>query len=611
MPKKEPRQQRVNRLAKRLATRYERLREKSGKRKKPMKRVDVNSRRRVTIAYDLETTRIEAGTPKPLYFTAYGKDISISLPVLNGSESLAQILIQNILIEENNRARLIAWNGNNFDIYFIVRALLNHPEYEIRPYLTRSKSLRGCKIILKAQRKNYWEFLDGIAMTGLTGRKLEFFLKTFAPDFQKLDAPNWDSETFDITNKKHVEYAERDSEGLFHAIDKAQAITLEHIGLQLQPTIGNLGIKAFIRHMPYQVQVWQPPLQVIEAIRKQAMRGGYCHCVERYHGKIWKYDLNQAYAAAMRDARLPCGSVVHYTRHADSNMAGIVRLSAERNQNTIPFYYRKTDGTAHFGTTVIEDTWITNIELKQLERENWNITILESYQWTDTFDMKEYVYKLETVRINAPDGVNGATGLMMKAIGNNSYGKTVETLDGLELIMAAECPEGYSEYMSESEELQYVWFRFTEPMLREYHQPQVGAMITAHVRMQVRQAALLNPGAWLYADTDCVIFSEPVDLNPHPKLYGRWKEETAGEVFYIIEKKVYADSTAGVKHAKGMNVNRLTLKDFQAWYAGSPPKQTQVHKNNFVKFVTGSEMFHEHTKVGQRAKSVIESNFGI
>lgn len=600
----EKRNTRVDRIAKKLVKRYKSSSKYQSKTKKPMKRRETQSRERKMIAYDLETTNIKAGTPTPLYVTAFGENFQVSKPLKDGFKSLANIIINEFLTEENNRARFIAWNGNNYDIYFIARALLVDTDYIIQPYLTRSKSLRGCKIVHKDNDKLYWEFLDGISMTGLIGRKLEFFLKTFAPDYQKLDAPNWERETFNPKNPEHVKYADRDSEGLYYGMKAVQEITMENFGLQLQPTIGNLGIKAFVRNMPHQVQVWEPVKRVVDAVRQQAMRGGYCHCNKRYHGPVWKYDLNQAYAAAMRDTPLPAGRCHHVANGADWRIPGIVRITASKADNVIPFYYREMDGKAKFATTVINDTWITTAELKQLIAENWNVEISESYYWEDSFTMIDYVFKLETLRINAPDGVNGATGLIIKSIGNNSYGKTLEEIGGLALVMSLEQPPGYSEYFSEDDNLQFVWFKFQEPLMREYHQPQIGAMITAHVRMEVRRAALLNPQAWLYADTDCVIFSEAVNLNTHPKLYGRWKEECAGDVYYIIEKKVYADAQAKTKHAKGMNVNRLNLLDFQEWYYGRPPKQVQTHKNNFVKFVTGSDMFHEHTKVGQQVAKI-------
>jgi hypothetical protein len=191
----------------------------------------------------------------------------------------------------------------------------------------------------------------------------------------------------------------------------------------------------------------------------------------------------------------------------------------------------------------------------------------------------------------------------MKYIGNGSYGKTVEQLDGLELVMSAEQPEGYSPYIGcEENGLQYIWFKISEPVGREYHQPQIGAFITAHVRMVVRRAALLDPDRWLYADTDCVVFSGhklPAGLDIDPGRYGAWKIEDEGTPYIFAAKKVYASLDMKTSHAKGMSVRKLTLLDFENWFAGKPPSQTQIQRMNFVKVLAGSDMFIERDKVGE------------
>jgi hypothetical protein len=251
-----------------------------------------------------------------------------------------------------------------------------------------------------------------------------------------------------------------------------------------------------------------------------------------------------------------------------------------------------------FGFDTISDTWITSDEYRQLLREKWDIEVIEGYFWDSVFNLREYVDKLETLRRSDPDGPNGALGTMVKAIGNNSYGKTVETLDGLELVLAPDCPEGFSQYSTE-DELSCVWFRFVEPLQRDYHQPHIGAFITAYVRMVVRQAILLNPEAWLYADTDCVVFSEPVDLNLDPLRYGFWKLEVDGDDYYIIRKKTYAAVDGSKIHAKGLNVKRLTIEDMKRWYDGEPPLQHQVQRQNFLKVMAGFEMFCERSRVGE------------
>jgi hypothetical protein len=618
---KPPRSRRVARLARKLALHWERQRHSlGGDRKKPLARRERKPRVKRMIAYDLETTRIAAGTPRPLYLTAFCDEWKCSLRISSISH-LLEVLETRFFTDEFLGTRFVGWNANNFDVFFIGLAVLGCERYVIRPYLTRSKSLRGLKVMRRGEKKG-WEFLDGLAMTGLSStplRKLDDFLRVFAPDYRKLEAPDFDAgENFNPLNPKHVAYAERDSEGLYRGLQAFERITLEHFAMPLQPTIGNMGIKIFQSHMPASAVVWEPNLAALRAIRDYVMRGGFCFCVERFEGPVWKYDINQAYAAAMRDCLLPSGGCVHSRSVHPYAATGIYRVRATNPRNKIPFYYRSLDRLPVFGTSEVGETWITSLEVAQLKAEGWAVDVLEGYFWDEAFRMREYVDKLEGLRVNAPGGPGGAQGLIMKCIGNNSYGKTVEQLDGIDLLMANECPEGFSEYQSEDECANgRLWFKFGKPVLREYHQPQLGAFITAHVRMEVRRAALLAPDAWLYADTDCVMFDQAVALPVDPSRYGAWKLEAAGVPYLVIAKKVYTDLNYAApietrsRHAKGMNVRRLSDADFAGWHKGSwtdsdtgevliSPRQKQVQRQNFVKAMTGEPMFIERTKVGQR-----------
>lgn len=603
--KKKLRSQRIDRISRKLSGHAEWKREVGLTKgtKKPFVRKERKGRprERKLIAYDLETTRIKKGTPKPLYLTAYGETFSFSNRI-DSLLHLGQIIRDRFLTEENKGARFIAWNGNKFDVFFICAALLHDENFILRPYLTRTKNLRGVKITSRENDKLCWEFLDGISMTGIQ-KKLKDFLKTFAPEYQKLDGPDFEKEEFNANNTEHVRYAERDSEGLYYALINAQIIVKEHFNLMLQPTIGNLGIKAFQSFIPMSVTVWEPPFQAKKAIRDYAMRGGFCFCVKKYEGPVWKYDINQAYAAAMRESWLPSGRCFSTKRIHPYARCGVYRIKAQKAGNKIPFYYRDiTSGKSVFGVDTIDDTWITSIEVDQLQKEGWKIELLDGWAWEDGFQMREYVDKLEYLRIGEGRDPKSAQGEMMKALGNNSYGKTVETLDGIELVMSAECPDGYYNYQAEDEQLQHIWFRFGAPVLRDYHQPHIGTFITAYVRMVVRRAALTNPEGWIYADTDCVIFDSPAHLPIDPKLYGYWKIEEEGTNYRIIAKKVYAEFGApdGAKHAKGLNIKRLTDSDFIEWFNGRPPSQTQIQRQNFLKVMTGFDMFIERTKVGQK-----------
>jgi len=567
-----------------------------------MSRRERKARVHPMIAYDLETTRIARGTPKPLYLTAYGADMRVSVPITS-LEHLRDMICMKFLIPEYKGVRFVAWNANNFDVYFIGMALLQCPEYELRPYLTRSKNLRGLRVTLKnadPKKRVSWEFLDGMAMTVGTGVTLKKFLGVFAPEFGKLEAPDWEREEFNPKNPAHQAYAERDSEGLYHAMNRAQEIVLENFGVPLQPTIGNTAIRVFQANMKHGLNVWSPGWEVAEAIRRQAMRGGFCHIQRKYSGPVWKYDLNQAYAAAMRDAWLPGGRAFAVKGFSRFSYCGLYRVKATHAKGCpVPFYWIDDKGDSQFTNAEIGPTWLTSIETEQLRREGWKMEVQAGYAWEEAFTMREYVDKLEKLRTSAADGPSGALGTMVKSIGNNSYGKTVEMLDGIEFMLAADKPAGFHEYQPDEDCLQNVYFRFKEPQIREYHQPQIGAFITAQVRMEVRRAALLAPEAFLYADTDCVVFDCAVDLPIDAKRYGYWKIEEAGEHYYMVTKKVYARQDGSILHAKGMNVKRLTKDDFAMWYAGRSPVQKQVQRQNWVKVMTGAPMFAERERRGQ------------
>ena len=596
-----------------------------------MMRKEFNPKLKHLIAYDLETTPIKAGeTPRPLYLTAYGEFWQCSAPIAS-SVHLRDLLETRFLVEEHNGFRFVAWNGNGFDVYLIALALLESDRYTLRPYLTRSKNLRGLKVIERKKtpdpkgrlRFRSWEFLDGIAMTGLVGTTLKKFLTQFAPDFGKLESPNFDGgETFNPKNPDHVRYAERDSEGLYHAMRNVERIVFDTFGMRLQPTVGNLGIKIFQANMPVSATVWKPSLPALDAIRNQVLRGGYCVTQRRYNGPVWKYDINQAYAAAMRDARLPAGTSYWMPpvkwQPAERSRAinpyaktFIVRCRGKlRKGNTVPFYVRDMEGKSVFAVDELPETWITSIEYAQLIAEGARLEVLESYFWDEHFTMKAFVDRLEHLRMNAEGGPSGPLGTVVKMIGNNAYGKTVERLDGLEIVMALECPEGYSNYQSEETDTEnFIWYRFADPVMREYHQPQVGAFITAQVRMVLRRAILKAPDAWIASDTDSCTFSRAVDLPIDAKKYGLWKIEETGAGYWFIDKKVYARHDGEVKHAKGMNVKRLKAADFEAWFNGAPPTQRQTHRQNFVKFLAGGAMFTERDRVGSKisAKSLAKA----
>jgi hypothetical protein len=612
----ENRENRINRISSKLAEHDLKQRIVVRKKSNVFKRRDRKRPGKLSsiIAYDLETTSIKEGTPEPKYLTAFSDERNYVLSVkVNGIDDLLNILIENFLIDEFKNCQFVAWNANNFDVYFVALALMKSGRYLLRPYLTKSKSLRGLRVIpfedldLKPNQQRAWEFLDGISMLGLMGTSLEKFLSVFAPDFKKHDRESFEFKEFNSEDENDIVYAFRDSEGLYHGMINAQRIVHERFNMGLRATIGNLGIKIFESRIPEKTLIVEPPFETLKVLRYYVCRGGYCHLMRKYKGKVWKYDLNQAYAAAMRETPLPCGHVYHVAGESRYAKVYIAKVSGTHDFNIIPFYCKQLDGDrirSTFSTTKFSDTWLTSIEIDQLRSEGWRLKILETWAWPEIFTMSDYVDALETLRVNAPGGPTGAVGTMIKSIGNNSYGKTLEQLEPLELVLASECPPGYVDYYGDENPsvVPYVWCRFIETPTKQYHQPQIGAFITAHVRMVVRRAALLAPRNFLYADTDCVIFDKNMtdQLDIDSRRYGAFKLESSGEEFMLIAKKVYASGDFSVKHSKGLNVKRLEFDDFVKWYDGEIPEQTQIQRQNFVKVMKGSEMFVKRTRKGTK-----------
>ena len=572
------------------------------------------------IAYDFETTRINPGTPRPLYLTAY----SPAFQFAGAIESMAHLrvfLITRFLIADHNGCKFVAWNGNRFDAYFVAAALITDKRFELRPYMTRSKALRGLRVTLKLdddgnvldpETAPTWEFLDGIAMLGLVGVSLAKLLANFAPDRAKLvGVIDFEKEEFNPADPLHREYAFRDSEGLWYAMDRAQQIMLQTFNQPLAVTMGGACIKIFQAHIPRGVEVESPIPDLEKIIREQVLRGGFCYCAKRYKGPIWKYDLNQAYAAAMRESEMPSGGAL-LIQGAPSREARcfVARITASNPANKVPFYHRTESGgrlKSVFALTRIEDTWITSVEYRQLQAEGWAVRCVEHWRWAGAFTMQEYVDKLEVLRMNAEGGPSGPIGTMVKATGNHSYGKTLEAIEPIDYVLSSECPPDCLPYYGDGfDPLDHIFYRMVlDRRAKAYHQPQIGAFITARVRMVLRRAILLDPDAWLYADTDCVVFSRDVTayLDIDAKRYGAWKIEEAGTPFLIIAKKVYAEIDGDKRSAKGMNVKRLTADDFARWYEGNEPAQDQVQINNFLSVLCGAEMYRSQHRRGTRIEA--------
>jgi hypothetical protein len=351
-------------------------------------------------------------------------------------------------------------------------------------------------------------------------------------------------------------------------------------------------------NVPKDVELKTPHGRVAELLHGPLKRGGYCWAAKQYQGPAWKYDINQAYAAAMRDAKLPCGDVVH-TNDYEENKPGIYSVQISKKKKTkVPFYYKDQEGTGKFTTGTNAKCWLTTIEIEHLKTDGWNVEVITGYYWSESFNMERFVNKLEKLRSTDKDGPSGPLGTMVKALGNNAYGKTLEQLWDNEFILAKEKPEGYELFDSFDPHAKYIFARERKSFDKKYHLPQIGAFITAHVRCVVRESAVYDEDNFLYADTDCIAFSRKArHLHLDPTRYGSWKVENAGDTFIIIGKKAYWCED-GTTKAKGMMVKHLTKQHYDDWLKGIVPEQDQLQRQNILKFLSGRAMFNTLKRKG-------------
>jgi hypothetical protein len=560
------------------------------------------------VALDLETTNIPRDENDPLdvelrYLTVYGEDIFLSRGLFT-TEALAEWLERYLFTPERVKTRYVTWNGARFDMLKIFLAIVDHMDgFRVSPFVANGGALRGARITSVANPKQSWDLLDGMAMTGLQISLAEF-AKKFAPDCLKLEGTiDFEGgESFCAHDPRHRAYAERDSEALYRGMLRCDEVFRSVTGRGMQVTCGNAGIKFFETQIPVGIKVRPCTQPLWDAIFSYGLRGGYVYVKRQWDGPAYQYDINQAYAAAMRDEDLPAGYAIA-TRREQRGFPGLYFCSIRRSERSpIPFYCKSIDTGIPVECHGEETrTFITSGEISCLRDFGWMVTVERGWYFSESFRMTQMVDTLEdlrtTCRADCEPGActcpNDPIGTICKAIGNYSYGKTSERIPNLRIVLSRRNPgEGFAPYPDSAPEFRYFWCELVEnPERKRYHRPQIATFITAHVRMKLFRAIMQNPDAFLKADTDSVCLTEPIDLPISTGTYGRWKKEHHGDRFIVLGKKCYAIVPATKKPkfvCKGLRLRDLSVSDFERWYRdGVPPTQTMVQTLGFRRGLGG------------------------
>lgn len=533
------------------------------------------------VAYDFETTRIprkrdftgdELRVIKPRYLTAYGDMAGVeAYGEVASYDAVAEFFYDRIWRNVESKSMLCAYNANRFDLRILLQALFGGG-FVLEPFVSKVSGLRGS--IIREGRKRCL-LLDPIAMLGLQC-DLRTFLSVFAPDYPKGEL-DFEKRVFNPKNPAHVLYARRDSEALYRAMLTARK-TVEDIAKErLRATVGALAIRAFMQAMPRNAVVPALRPRLYEIVRRAVMRGGFVFS-RRFRGPVWTYDLNQAYAFAMRNCDLPCGRALPVRSFA-SSQPGFYKVKLMRcSPSPVPYMVRDSNPPYRMRETYGAGcvTWLTSDEVALLNRHGWTAEFIEGYAFERSFRMKAFVDRLEDRRRKFPK--DHPVNVVCKAIGCNAYGKTLQEPTTMRYVLSRRAPKGGFPVVESNEAgdpVEGFWVvPETRDTRRQYERPQLGAFITAFVRCVLFDAIMQDPDAFVKADTDSVSFTRPQKLTISSWKYGAWKCESAGDFHIVVAKKVYWSSEKTT--AKGMRVRDLRRAHMERWYKGDVPLQNQV-----------------------------------
>ena len=120
-----------------------------------------------------------------------------------------------------------------------------------------------------------------------------------------------------------------------------------------------------MNNVPTGVVLKIPFGNLLDVLNGPVKRGGYCWCQRQYTGPVWKYDINQAYAAAMRDSELPAGDYGN-TRVYLPGVPGVYEVTiSRRDVSLVPFYYKVEGDPVGLFTTGREPvtTCLTSLQI--------------------------------------------------------------------------------------------------------------------------------------------------------------------------------------------------------------------------------------------------------
>lgn len=321
---------------------------------------------------------------------------------------------------------------------------------------------------------------------------------------------------------------------------------------------GALASDLLTRHDAAHLASAECPERALDAFQ-YAYYGGRIECA-RYgttRKKVWQYDVNSAYPAAMRS--LPCRSPecgawqrVERGRVHQQNAFAVyhVRWAFPHRRRFYPLPWRSKNGSVFFPRQ--GEGWCWSPEYwAAYEAGGW-LDVVESWRWIKTCDheIAPYAWIDDVYQERQKAKARGdAAEHALKLALNSLYGKLAQR------VGAKISPEG----------------KLIRPP--PFHDLAGAGWITASIRSQLYRAAMTDPAAVIMLATDGVFSERPLQIHaPKEKVLGGWSLATwAGAT--VVQSGVYwlHDPAHGDKiYSRGFDADSLDRSRVRAaWKRGA------------------------------------------
>lgn len=553
--------------------------------------------------------------------------------------------------KDYRRITIWTYNGNKFDLIFLIRSMVNIKGFDLKGGLTNIKALNVGNVEFKdllnicpfGSLKSQSEFWNTETRKGEVDHNAitEFWI-------QKENEIDYDIETDSViscwTNEDKrlkeeiIEYCVKDVQVLKECVIKMVAWLSQNLQMDQEfISTAGMALRYFSMHYFPKHELHIPqgiPRNLYDCVKK-SYKGGIVMVLKKKNTpgtKLCKLDVNSMYPAAMLDF-MPIKLQGKYDYQQPKNLLTerlhptwlycIQKLKWKEGTRIPTIPSRDENGGLNHVINHETIEWIWGVELSFAIQtgnvESGEILSCMSFQVAPIF--KEYITKLYSLRQPAKANGDKIADRFYKLLMNSLYGKFGQKLYPEKVICSTE-NLGYhlDDCFGVPEEIiDGIWSLEKGTFDDKYHK-QVGSAIhiasyiTAKARTILMNGAQIASKNWtqdnlVYFDTDCIIMEYKDDIDfPQSEIHatelGKWDIEgkdiiegmfPAKKLYYLR----YADGKEEMK-SKGVKSSAMTKEIYQKLIA-----KEEFQINGGIKFVRGKGFV---SKAIDSKKLVIKDN---